>query len=101
MTRNGLTEYTASELHQAIEDIIVTIDSIFNDYGKRLMAALPGLKDSQLQFAYLVKAELRSAKIAILLSKSKSSISKIKKSFESYFEGYQEDTDVFTFLRDF
>ncbi len=101
MTRNGLTEYTASELHQAIEDIIVTIDSIFNDYGKRLMAALPGLKDSQLKFAYLVKAELRSAKIATLLSKSKSSISKIKKSFESYFEGYQEDIDVFTFLREF
>lgn len=43
---------------QVLIDIMATIDNLFNEYGKRLTAFLPGLKDSQLEFAYLIKAEI-------------------------------------------
>lgn len=69
MIRNGLDHYTNSEQKQAIIDIMATIDNLFNEYGKRLTAFLPGLKDSQLEFAYLIKAEINFSNIAILLSK--------------------------------
>ncbi len=45
MIRNGLDHYTNSEQKQAIIDIMATIDNLFNEYGKRLTAFLPGLKD--------------------------------------------------------
>ncbi len=42
MIRNGLDHYTNSEQKQAIIDIMATIDNLFNEYGKRLTAFLPG-----------------------------------------------------------
>ena len=101
MTRNGLDHYTNSEQKQAIIDIMATIDNLFNEYGKRLTAFLPGLKDSQLEFAYLIKAEINFSNIAILLSKSKPSITKISKSFDEYLEKNMKGLDIKTFLHDF
>lgn len=86
---------------QAIIDIMATIDNLFNEYGKRLTAFLPGLKDSQLEFAYLIKAEINFSNIAILLRKSKPSITKISKSFDEYLEKNMEGLDIKTFLHDF
>lgn len=101
MIRNGLDHYTNSEQKQAIIDIMATIDNLFNEYGKRLTAFLPGLKDSQLEFAYLIKAEINFSNIAILLRKSKPSITKISKSFDEYLEKNMEGLDIKTFLHDF
>ena len=101
MIRNGLDHYTNSEQKQAIIDIMATIDNLFNEYGKRLTAFLPGLKDSQLEFAYLIKAEINFSNIAILLSKSKPSITKISKSFDEYLEKNMKGLDIKTFLHDF
>ena len=101
MIRNGLEHYTNSEQKQAIIDIMATIDNLFNEYGKRLTAFLPGLKDSQLEFAYLIKAEINFSNIAILLRKSKPSITKISKSFDEYLEKNMEGLDIKTFLHDF
>lgn len=101
MIRNGLDHYTNSELKQAIIDIMATIDNLFNEYGKRLTAFLPGLKDSQLEFAYLIKAEINFSNIAILLRKSKPSITKISKSFDEYLEKNMKGLDIKTFLHDF
>ena len=101
MIRNGLDHYTNSEQKQAIIDIMATIDNLFNEYGKRLTAFLPGLKDSQLEFAYLIKAEINFSNIAILLRKSKPSITKISKSFDEYLEKNMKGLDIKTFLHDF
>ena len=101
MIRNGLNHYTNSEQKQAIIDIMATIDNLFNEYGKRLTAFLPGLKDSQLEFAYLIKAEINFSNIAILLRKSKPSITKISKSFDEYLEKNMKGLDIKTFLHDF
>lgn len=101
MIRNGLEHYTNSEQKQAIIDIMATIDNLFNEYGKRLTAFLPGLKDSQLEFAYLIKAEINFSNIAILLRKSKPSITKISKSFDDYLEKNMKGLDIKTFLHDF
>lgn len=101
MIRNGLDHYTNSEQKQAIIDTMATIDNLFNEYGKRLTAFLPGLKDSQLEFAYLIKAEINFSNIAILLRKSKPSITKISKSFDEYLEKNMKGLDIKTFLHDF
>lgn len=101
MIRNGLEHYTNSEQKQAIIDIMATIDNLFNEYGKRLTAFLPGLKGSQLEFAYLIKAEINFSNIAILLRKSKPSITKISKSFDEYLEKNMKGLDIKTFLHDF
>lgn len=101
MIRNGLEHYTNSEQKQAIIDIMATIDNLFNEYGKRLTAFLPGLKGSQLKFAYLIKAEINFSNIAILLRKSKPSITKISKSFDEYLEKNMKGLDIKTFLHDF
>lgn len=101
MIKNGLDHYTNSEQKQALIDIMATIDNLFNEYGKRLTAFLPGLKDSQLEFAYLIKAEINFSNIAILLRKSKPSITKISKSFDEYLEKNMKSLDIKTFLHDF
>lgn len=101
MIRNGLKNHTTSEQHQALEEIIITIDDMFNEYGKRLTATLPYLNDSQQKFAYLVKAEISFSSMAILLNKGKSSITKINKSFDDYLEKNRKGKDVKTFLHDF
>lgn len=101
MIRNGLNNYSGSEQQQAIEAIKITIDSTFSEYGKRLTAIFPSLKDTQIKFAYLVKAEISFSNMAILLSKSKSSITKISKSFDEFFKNNIEKKDVITFLREF
>ena len=101
MIKNGLDHYTNSEQKQALIDIMATIDNLFNEYGKRLTAFLPGLKDSQLEFAYLIKAEINFSNIAILLRKSKPSITKISKSFDEYLEKNMKGLDIKTFLHDF
>ena len=101
MIKNGLDHYTNSEQKQVLIDIMATIDNLFNEYGKRLTAFLPGLKDSQLEFAYLIKAEINFSNIAILLRKSKPSITKISKSFDEYLEKNMKGLDIKTFLHDF
>lgn len=101
MIKNGLDHYTNSEQKQVLIDIMATIDNLFNEYGKRLTAFLPGLKDAQLEFAYLIKAEINFSNIAILLRKSKPSITKINKSFDEYLEKNMKGLDIKTFLHDF
>lgn len=101
MIRKGLSNYTNSELQEALEGIIITIDNMFNEYGKRLTASLPDIKDSQLKFAYLTKAEISNSNIAILLNKSRASITKTSKSFDKYFEKDKEEHDSIRFLHDF
>ena len=101
MIKNGLDHYTNSEQKQVLIDIMATIDNLFNEYGKRLTAFLPGLKDAQLEFAYLIKAEINFSNIAILLRKSKPSITKISKSFDEYLEKNMKGLDIKTFLHDF
>lgn len=101
MIKNGLDHYTNSEQEQVLIDIMATIDNLFNEYGKRLTAFLPGLKDAQLEFAYLIKAEINFSNIAILLRKSKPSITKISKSFDEYLEKNMKGLDIKTFLHDF
>ncbi len=81
---------------------MVTIDNLFNEYGKSLTALAYLLsKDSQLEFAYLIKAEINFSNIAILLRKSKPSITKISKSFDEYLEKNMKGLDIKTFLHDF
>lgn len=101
MIKNGFDHYTNSEQKQVLIDIMATIDNLFNEYGKRLTAFLPGLKDAQLEFAYLIKAEINFSNIAILLRKSKPSITKISKSFDEYLEKNMKGLDIKTFLHDF
>lgn len=101
MARNGFQDYTSSEQHQALDAVIITIDCTFNEYGKRLTATFPNINDSQLKFAYLIKAEISFSNMAILLSKSKSSITKISKSFDEFLNKSIKGKDVKTFLHDF
>ena len=79
MINDGLTNYKASDYKKAISTIKVEIDKLFNDYGKRLKAAFPEIKDSQITFAYLVKAAVKFIHISILLNKSNTRIKKTTK----------------------
>ena len=101
MINDGLTNYKASDYKKAISTIKVEIDKLFNDYGKRLKAAFPEIKDSQITFAYLVKADVKFSNIAILLNKSKPSITKTSKGFLELLEKPYTTKELIEFLQNF
>lgn len=101
MINDGLKNYKGSDYQKAITKIKTEIDKQFNDYGKRLKATFPEMKDSQISFAYLVKADVNFSNIAILLNKSKSSITKICKSFSLLLDKACIKEDIKVFLQNF
>ena len=101
MINDGLMNYKASDYKKAISAIKEEIDKLFNDYGNRLKAAFPEIKDSQITFAYLVKADVKFSNIAILLNKSKPSITKTCKGFLQLLEKPYTTKELIDFLQNF
>ena len=101
MINDGLMNYKTSDYKKAISAIKEEIDKLFNDYGKRLKAAFPEIKDSQITFAYLVKADVKFSNIAILLNKSKPSITKTSKGFLELLEKPYTTKELIEFLQNF
>lgn len=101
MIRKGLDHYKGSDYLKAIDEIEEEIDKQFNDYGKRLKATFPDIKESQISFAYLVKADVKFSNIAILLNKSKASITKTSKAFSLLFEKPYSTEELTEFLQNF
>lgn len=101
MINDGLEHYKGSDYLTAITAIKAAIDKYFSEYGKRLMATFPGIKDSQVTFAYLVKADVNFSNIALLLNKSKASITKLCKSFSLQLHEIYPKEDVKNFLHNF
>lgn len=101
MIREGLEHYKGSDYQKAIAAIEEEIDKQFNDYGKRLRATFPEIKESQISFAYLVKADVKYSNIAILLNKSKASITKTSKAFSLLFEKPYTTEELTLFLQNF
>lgn len=101
MIREGLEKYKGSDYQKAIAAIEEEIDKLFNDYGKRLRAIFPEIKESQITFAYLVKADVKYSNIAILLNKSKASITKLSKSFSLQLNEIYPKEDFKDFLHNF
>lgn len=101
MIRKGLDHYKGSDYLKAIAAIEEEIDKQFNNYGKRIKATFPEIKESQISFAYLVKADVKFSNIAILLNKSKASITKTSKAFSLLFEKPYTTEELIEFLQNF
>lgn len=78
VTNHGILIYSHQEMEGYLEELKETVDTFFDNFGRRLYACYPQLSQKEIMICYFIKAEIPSNDMAIILARSKQAISNIR-----------------------